>query len=125
MLNLFSFSKWWAWLLLLSGAVLLWQRRRPQPVSLAGQVVVITGASSGIGRATAHTFAQAGTAVVLVARRIEALAAVEAELACYRVTTLAIPADVTRNEALEHVVKTTLQTFGRIDVLVNNAGISR
>src|SRR5688500_11629111 len=114
MLNLFSFSKWWVWLLLLSGLTLLWQRRRPQSVSLAGQVVVITGASSGIGRAAAHAFGQAGATVVLVARRIEALAAVETELACYGVATLAIPADVTRNEALEQVVETTLQTFGRI-----------
>ena len=125
MLNFFSFSKWWVWLLLLSGAALLWQRRRPQPVSLVGCVVIITGASSGIGRATAHAFAQAGATVVLVARRIEALAEAETELACYGVATLAIPMDVTQNEALEQVVETTLQTFGRIDVLVNNAGISR
>jgi short-subunit dehydrogenase len=125
MLNLFSFSKWWAWLLLLSGLAVLWQRRRPRPVFLVGRVVVITGASSGIGRAAAHAFAQAGATVVLVARRIEALAGVETELACYGVATLAIPADVTRNEALEQVVERTLQTFGRIDVLVNNAGISR
>jgi short-subunit dehydrogenase len=94
-------------------------------MSLTGRVVIITGASSGIGRAAAHAFARAGAKIVLVARRSEPLAAVEAELACYKGVTLIIPADVTQNEALEQVVETTLRTFGRIDVLVNNAGISR
>lgn len=125
MLNFLSPSKWWVWLLLLAVAAFVWQRRRSQPVSLAGKVVIITGASSGIGRATAHAFAQAGAKVVLVARRHEALAKVETELTCYGATTLVIPADVTRNEDLEQVVGRTLHTFGRVDVLVNNAGISR
>src|SRR5262245_30736039 len=121
-----SYSRVWAWGLLLGmAALLLRSRRRAQPFSLTRQVVVITGASSGIGRAAAHAFAQAGASVALVARRPEALAAVEAELGCYGVETLVVPADVTRSEELERLVEKVLGTFGRIDVLVNNAGISR
>jgi NAD(P)-dependent dehydrogenase (short-subunit alcohol dehydrogenase family) len=111
--------------LLLGAGALLFRRRWSRPVSLAGRVVIITGASAGIGRATAHAFAQAGARVVLVARRAEPLAAVKAELAQYRGEVLAVPADVTCDEALEQLVETALQAFGRIDVLVNNAGISR
>ncbi len=87
------------------------------------KVVVITGASSGIGRATARLLVKHGHAVVLGARREDALAALTAELndagerAGYRVT------DVTRRADLEALVAHAVERFGRLDAIVNNAGI--
>lgn len=87
------------------------------------KVVVITGASSGIGRATARLLAGHGHAVMLGARREDALAALTAELtdaggrAGYRVT------DVTRRADLEALVAQAVERFGRLDAIVNNAGI--
>ena len=83
------------------------------------KVVVITGASSGIGAALAELVAARGASVVLVARRQPALAAV-AERCGARA--LAIPADVTSRDEVKRVVRETLARFGRIDVWVNNAG---
>lgn len=87
------------------------------------KVVAITGASSGVGRATAQLLAEHGHAVVLGARREEVLAKLAAELndaggrADYRVT------DVTRRADLEAVVAYAVERFGRLDAIVNNAGI--
>ena len=87
------------------------------------KVIAITGASSGIGRATAQLLARRGYAVVLGARREEALVAVVSEIveaggrAAYRVT------DVTRRADLEALVACALERFGRLDAIVNNAGI--
>jgi NADP-dependent 3-hydroxy acid dehydrogenase YdfG len=88
-----------------------------------GKVVAITGASSGIGQATARLLARHGHAVVLGARRENVLAALAAELtdaggrADYRVT------DVTRRADLEALVAHAVEQFGRLDAIVNNAGI--
>ncbi len=84
------------------------------------RVALITGASSGIGQATARLFAREGAHVVAIARRVERLK----ELADELPTVAAYPGDVTDHDALEYCVKLTVDKFGRIDVLVNNAGFS-
>lgn len=108
------------------GSLYLWRewQRRQHPVTLDGKVVIITGASSGIGRETAHAFAAQGATVVLVARRAIMLEEVQEEIAVYGSPTLVVPTDVTDDAQLAALVQTTLETFGRIDVLVNNAGLS-
>jgi NADP-dependent 3-hydroxy acid dehydrogenase YdfG len=92
--------------------------------SLDDKVVIVTGSSAGIGRATAHAFAAAGCRVVLVARRAEVLAEVKAELAPYGRPVLAVPTNIVREDEVQALVATVEQAFGRIDVLVNNAGLS-
>ena len=90
-----------------------------------GKVVAITGASSGIGEATARLLAGRGAAVVLGARRAERLDAIAGELRAQGGEAIACPADVTRRGDLERLVARAVAEFGRIDVLVNNAGISK
>lgn len=84
-----------------------------------GATVVITGASSGIGRATAEAFLDAGWNVALLARRAAPLEA----LAQGRSAALALPCDVSDEAGVEAAFAATRQRFGRIDVLFNNAGI--
>jgi NAD(P)-dependent dehydrogenase (short-subunit alcohol dehydrogenase family) len=84
--------------------------------SLAGKVVIITGASSGVGEAAARTFALRGATVVLAARSAAKLTKLAKSL-----KGLAIPTDITRRADLEALLERTLAAFGRIDVLVNNA----
>jgi len=86
-------------------------------------VVVITGASAGIGRATAERLARKGAAVVITARRAELLVEVADGITSRGGRALAIPADVTDAAAMESVVSRTVAEFGRIDVMVCNAGI--
>jgi short-subunit dehydrogenase len=86
-------------------------------------VCIITGASSGIGRETALEFARAGAHVVLAARRDELLQQVAASARAFGVEALVVPADVGRAEDVRRIVEATLDRFGRIDVLVNNAGV--
>lgn len=90
---------------------------------LQNAVVVITGASSGIGRATAHEFAREGAALFLAARDRHALHDVAEE--CHRCGGQAriVVADVTQADAVERLAQTAIDTAGRIDVWVNNAGI--
>jgi short-subunit dehydrogenase len=88
-------------------------------------VIIITGASSGIGEATARQFSRAGYCLVLAARRVERLQALADELNKMGVEVLVVPTDVCRIEDIENLVKSTLDCFGRIDVLFNNAGIGR
>src|SRR4051794_17653656 len=87
-------------------------------------VVVITGASSGIGRATAVAFAQRGASVVLAARRAGMLDDVARECEALGGTAYAVPTDVTDQEQVEALGRHTLERFGRIDVWFNNAGIA-
>lgn len=87
-------------------------------MDINGRVVVITGASSGIGEATARLVHAHGAHVVLAARRADRLAALEQELP----GALGVTADVTRADDREAIVSATTERFGRIDVLVNNAG---
>ncbi len=90
---------------------------------MQGKVALITGASSGIGRATALKFASEGASVALVARRAEKLAEVVETIEAQGGRAKAIVADVTRPAEIERVVRETVETFGGIDVLVNAAGI--
>jgi short-subunit dehydrogenase len=87
-------------------------------------VVVITGASSGIGRATALRFARKGATLVLASRREEALADVASECEALGARVLDVPTDVTDVEAVHALADAAVLEFGRIDVWVNNAAVS-
>jgi NADP-dependent 3-hydroxy acid dehydrogenase YdfG len=89
-------------------------------VTLAGKAAIVTGASSGIGAATARLLAKEGCNVVLAARREDRLNALAAELG---EGTLAAPADVTDPAACAALVTRTVERFGSLDVLINNAGL--
>ncbi len=86
--------------------------------------VIITGASSGIGRSLSFAFAKEGFNLVLVSRNLDNLKAVESEIKNrYSTETLCIGADVRVQAQVSEMVNTAVQRFGRIDVLINNAGI--
>ena len=91
--------------------------------SLAGRVALVTGASSGLGAGFAVALAQAGADVVLGARRQDGLRAAGREVEKLGRSALAVPADVTDPEACRAVVQAAVGRFGRLDVLVNNAGM--
>ncbi|MGD0765752.1 MAG: glucose 1-dehydrogenase [Dehalococcoidia bacterium] len=91
-------------------------------LGLAGKAAIVTGSSRGIGRAIALALADEGCNVAVCARGEERLLQTEAEVRAKGVDTLAVAADVTRPEDIERLVDETAQRFGRIDVLVNNAG---
>lgn len=88
------------------------------------QVVVLTGASSGIGRETAHLLARRGARLVLGSRNAEALEALAAELRRGGAQALALPTDVTVPEAVEALADAAISRFGRLDTWVNNAGVA-
>lgn len=90
---------------------------------LAGTVAMVTGASSGIGEATARELASLGAAVSLVARRGDRLEALATELRAAGATALVLEADVTEREQAEAAVASTVAQLGRLDTLVNNAGV--
>jgi 7-alpha-hydroxysteroid dehydrogenase len=89
---------------------------------LTDRVAIVTGAGRGIGAATARTFAGAGADVVLAARTREQLDAVAADVHAAGRRALVIPCDVNDNDAVADLVARTVDAFGRIDVVVNNAG---
>jgi short-subunit dehydrogenase len=89
-----------------------------------GKVVMVTGGSSGLGKAVARAFAQRGAQVVIAARRADALAAVADEFRAEGLEVAAVAADITRAEDVERLFTKTIERFGRLDVLVNNAGRS-
>ncbi len=87
-------------------------------------VVLITGASEGIGRATAFAFARGGCRLALAARTAEALKQTAIDLEqSLNAEVLAVPTDVTQPEQVQNLVEATLERYGRIDCLINNAGI--
>ncbi|CCQ36976.1 probable oxidoreductase (short-chain dehydrogenase family) [Natronomonas moolapensis 8.8.11] len=91
--------------------------------ALEGQVALVTGASSGIGRATAAELAAAGASVALAARREGELETLAREIESEGGEALVVPTDVTDEEQLEAMIETTVAEFGSLDVLVNNAGV--
>ena len=90
--------------------------------SLEGRVAIITGGGTGIGRGAALVLAQHGADVVLAGRRPEPLQATAKEIEALGQRAVAVPADVTKPDACQALVATTLDELGRVDILVNNAG---
>jgi NAD(P)-dependent dehydrogenase (short-subunit alcohol dehydrogenase family) len=88
---------------------------------LTGRVAVVTGGTRGIGRAIAEGFAAAGAGVVVASRKPEACAETEAHLKAMGATALGVPAHLGDLAALDRLVTATLDTFGRLDIVVNNA----
>ncbi|MBN1967626.1 MAG: SDR family NAD(P)-dependent oxidoreductase [Anaerolineae bacterium] len=95
----------------------------PTDAPIHAKTVLITGASSGIGRATALEFARQGAHVVATARRAERLSELQAEAIPLPGDILPVTADVTQPDDMVRAVQTALDTWGRLDVLVANAGI--
>ena len=91
--------------------------------TLAGRVAIVTGASSGIGEATARRLAEHGASVAAVARRKDRLDTLVAEIEAVGGTALAVEADITDRTQAERAVHTVLDRLGRLDILVNNAGL--
>ena len=93
--------------------------------NLKDNVVVITGASSGLGRQMAKGFALQGANLVLLARRVERLEELKLELEKENVKVLPIKCDVTSTEDIDNAVAKTKEVFSKVDVLVNCAGASK
>src|SRR5438045_6520974 len=91
---------------------------------LQDRVAIVTGASNGIGRAIAETFAAEGAKTVLVARRGALLDEVAAGIKANGGTALAVPADLTREPEIVALFARAVKAYGRLDVLVNNVGIA-
>ena len=96
-------------------------------MDIKGKVVIVTGASSGIGEATAREFGRQGAKVVLAARRIERLESLAQEITSMNAEaeTLTVQVDLTKLEDIQKLIDVTMAKFNRVDVLVNNAGFGR
>ncbi len=90
---------------------------------IEGKVIVITGASGGLGAATARHLSALGATVVLGARRIERIKSLAEELAASEGKAIAIQTDVTQSAQVQALVDAAIDRYGRIDVMINNAGI--
>ena len=90
---------------------------------LDNKVAIITGSNSGVGAAAAKLFAREGSKVVISARRLPQLEEVAAEIRAAGGEVLVVQTDVSKVEDCENLVAKTVETFGRVDVLVNNAGV--
>jgi NADP-dependent 3-hydroxy acid dehydrogenase YdfG len=93
------------------------------PREIEDSVAVVTGASSGIGRATARAMAERGARVMLAARSEKSLQEVAEECEMVGWRALVVPTDVTDEEAVRELARRSVEGFGRIDVWVNNAGV--
>ena len=93
--------------------------------SLAGKVAIVTGGTRGIGLAIARALAEDGASVVVSGRDAARLDAAVKELESLGAPVLGVPADAAKREDADRLVEATRERFGRIDVLVNNAGITR
>lgn len=91
--------------------------------NIADKVIVITGASSGMGEAAARHLAAKGARVVLGARRSDRIEALGAEIAAAGGQATAVATDVTKRQDLQRLLDTAVATYGRVDVLINNAGL--
>lgn len=96
-------------------------------MDIRGKVVIVTGASSGIGEATARRFGSEGAKVALAARRVERLESLAQQINEMNTgaETLVVQADLSNLDDIQRMIAKTLERFGRIDVLVNNAGFGR
>ncbi|MFO8236206.1 MAG: SDR family oxidoreductase [Bacteroidales bacterium] len=88
------------------------------------KVIIITGASSGIGRACVYRFAQQGAKVVFGARNKEKLDTIEKDLKEKHNDVLAVPTDVSEPDSCKNLIHKTIEKYGKIDILINNAGVS-
>ena len=88
------------------------------------KVVIITGASSGIGKALVYEFAKRGAKIAMGARNLDQLLKIETDLKSQGVESLSVQTDVTQESDCKNLIDKTVEKFGKIDVLVNNAGIS-
>src|SRR5580704_8346645 len=91
--------------------------------NIKGKVIIITGASSGLGEAAARHLSSLGATVVLGARRVDRIEALAKELTDLGGRALALATDVTRYLEVQRLADISVQSFGRIDVLINNAGL--
>ena len=91
-------------------------------LELNGKVAVVVGGTSGIGRAIAHGFAQAGADVIPTSRRAEQVESAAREIEHLGRRSLRVTSDVADRASLEHVLNEAIQTFGKVDILVNSAG---
>lgn len=91
--------------------------------NIEGKVIVITGASSGLGEAAAKHLSALGAIVVLGARRMERIQALAEDLNKNGGTALALTTDVTKPEQVKALVDVAVKTYGRVDVMINNAGL--
>jgi NADP-dependent 3-hydroxy acid dehydrogenase YdfG len=91
--------------------------------NIKGKIVVITGASSGLGEATARHLSALGATVVLGARRVDRLDALVAELGAAGGQAIALETDVTDSAQVQRLVDAAVEKYGRIDVIINNAGV--
>ncbi len=91
---------------------------------MKNKVVIITGASSGIGLATAWQFAKSGSNVVLAARKLEILSSIVQEMENRGLHAMAVQTDVAVEEDCKQLIEKTIDKYGKIDVLINNAGLS-
>ena len=91
---------------------------------MKNKVVIITGATSGIGKALAYEFGKHGSKLVITGRRGEELKAIAEDLNKQSIEVLALQGDVSKEEDAKNIAAATVQRFGKIDVLINNAGIS-
>jgi short-subunit dehydrogenase len=96
-------------------------------MDIKNKVIIVTGASSGIGEATARQFGREGAKLVLAARRVDKLKSLAQEILAMSsgAETFVVQADLSKLEDIQSMIKQTLDKFGRIDVLVNNAGFGR
>ena len=93
-------------------------------IHMKNQVVIITGASSGIGKALAFEFGRKGAQIVITGRNEQNLLSTEAELKAAGIAAIGIVCDSASEEQSRAMVAQVIQLFGRIDLLINNAGIS-
>jgi len=96
---------------------------RPSPIDLSGQVVLITGSSRGLGFILARELAHQGCDIVICARDPDEVEQVRAELSKIRAGILAVPCDVSDQQQVTQLVDAATERFGRIDILINNAGV--
>ena len=91
--------------------------------NIEGKVVIITGASSGLGESTARHLANLGATVVIAARRKDRLDKIAREIQTKGGKALAVAADVSRQSDVDALIQKSLDAFGKIDVLINNSGV--